>query len=131
MKKTMLSLGMAALLFAACTEKKETNVTEGEVVVDTTANEVVADTIADAAVATDTVADGAKITVSGLVKSINQGKDGYSAELSDDAGKTYTATISIPNMADPKQYRAVKVGDKITVTGELHNQIIVVRELKN
>ncbi|TRW27355.1 hypothetical protein FMM05_01570 [Flavobacterium zepuense] len=131
MKNTMLSLGMAALLFAACAEKKDANATEGDVAVDTTANEVVADTVQDAAVATDTVTDGAKITVEGKVTEINRGKDGYSAKMQTAEGKFYTATISIPNMTDPKQYRSVAVGDVINVIGELHDEIIVVRELKN
>lgn len=62
---------------------------------------------------TDTV-----ITVTGKVIGINQGKDGYTAKLRSTAGPDYYATISIPNMADPKKYRAVKEGDLITVSGE-------------
>jgi len=131
MKNTMLSLGMAVLLFAACAEKKDTNAADGETAVYTTANEIVTDTVLDAAVATDTVTDGAKVTVKGKVTEINRGKDGYSAKVQTAEGKFYTATISIPNMIDPKQYRSVAVGDVINVTGELHDEIIVVRELKN
>ena len=57
-------------------------------------------------------------TVKGTVTAIEQGKDGYTAHLKDDSGKEYHATISIPNLDDPKEYRAVKVGDVITVHGE-------------
>ncbi len=63
--------------------------------------------------------EGDIITVTGEVFEINQGKDGYSAKLKNTDGQTYMATISIPNMADPKDYRAVKKGETITVTGEV------------
>ena len=58
------------------------------------------------------------VTVKGKVAHIVPGKDGYMAEITDDTGKTFFTTISIPNMKDPKQYRQVKVGDVVTVKGE-------------
>lgn len=110
-------------MFAACAEKKETTTTEDQEpvateVADTTAT--AADTVTDAATAIEKPVDGAEITVKGKVTEINHGKDGYSAKLQGEDGKSYVATISIPNMADPKQYRSVNVGDVITVIGESH-----------
>lgn len=74
-----------------------------------------------------------EVAVTGTVKEINKGKDGYTAKIADEAGKTYNATISIPNLKDPKQYRSVAVGEKISVKGESFasdaDNYIVVREL--
>lgn len=56
--------------------------------------------------------------VRGTVTNVQNGKDGYTATIKDDTGKLYYATISIPNLKDPKQYRTVKNGDLITVKGE-------------
>ncbi|RZJ74892.1 MAG: hypothetical protein EOO45_07280 [Flavobacterium sp.] len=67
---------------------------------------------------TDVATEPIMRTVTGSVVSINQGKDGYTAEIKDARGVAYFATISIPNLDNAKQYRAVKVGDNITVTGE-------------
>lgn len=74
-----------------------------------------------------------EVAVTGTVQEINKGKDGYTAKIADEAGKAYNATISIPNLKDPKQYRSVAVGEKISVKGESFasdaDNYIVVREL--
>ena len=74
------------------------------------------------------------ISVEGEVKEINQGKDGYTAILTTEDG-IYFATISIPNLKDPKQYRAVKIGETIKVKGDSwkmeEDNYITVRELLN
>jgi len=74
------------------------------------------------------------ISVEGEVKEINQGKDGYTAILTTEDG-IYFATISIPNLKDPKQYRAVKIGETIKVKGDSwkmeQDNYITVRELLN
>ena len=135
MKNRLLMAGITAavLSLASCAEKKEASA-DGDQAIDTTA--VTADTTAveaDTVATTDVPAEEAAaetITATGKVTEINKGKDGYSATLQAEDGKTYTATISIPNMTDPKKYRSVAVGDKITVTGELHDTFIVVRDLK-
>lgn len=71
-------------------------------------------------------------TVEGEVKEINKGKDGYTAILTTEDG-IYFATISIPNLKDPKQYRAVKIGETIKVSGDSwkmeNDNYITVREL--
>lgn len=73
------------------------------------------------------------ISVEGKVSEINQGKDGYTAILTSAGGKVYYATISIPNLKDPKQYRAVKIGESIKVSGDSwkmeDDNYITVREL--
>lgn len=58
------------------------------------------------------------VTVQGKVNEINKGKDGYTAILTTEDGKIYYATISIPNLKDPKQYRSVQIGETIKVTGD-------------
>jgi len=120
MKNKIVMLGLAVTLgFAtACSEKKEAVTTQDPSAaidaVDTTA--ALNDTTA-AGIPAEPVTEGTDITVKGTVTEITNGKDGYMAKIKDEEGKLYTATISIPNMADPKQYRAVKVGDVINVTG--------------
>jgi hypothetical protein len=73
------------------------------------------------------------VSVEGKVSEINQGKDGYTAILTSEDGKVYYATISIPNLKDPKQYRAVKIGETIKVSGDSwkmeDDNYITVREL--
>ena len=54
----------------------------------------------------------------GKVTQITRGKDGYTAEIKTDAGKTYSAVISSVNLAGSGQYREVKIGDVIEVEGE-------------
>ena len=72
------------------------------------------------------------IEVTGKVKSIINGKDGYTATLVTNEELIYNATISIPNMTDPANYRRVAIGESVTVSGELwkiqnENQITVRR----
>lgn len=85
----------------------------------------------DAVVEVDAPVD---VTVNGTVGEITFGKDGYTAQLKDDSGREYFVTISRANLDDPKQYRELKAGDKITVKGEsfkLDNKLhIKVEELK-
>lgn len=55
--------------------------------------------------------------VQGTVTAVQNGKDGYTATIKDDAGKLYYATISRVNM-DPAAYRTVQVGDRVVVKGQ-------------
>lgn len=128
----------AAVLATSCNKKaEETTEPAVEEIVDTTAVAApVADTTAAPAAvpATPEHKDNDVIEVAGKVTEINQGKDGYTAKISTAEGKAYSATISIPNLDNPKQYRAVKVGDNITVKGIVTNLesdvLIRVKELK-
>lgn len=74
------------------------------------------------------------VAVQGKVNEINKGKDGYTAILTTEDGQIYYATISIPNLKDPKQYRSVQIGETIKVTGDSwkmeNDNYITVRELE-
>ncbi|PZR11267.1 MAG: hypothetical protein DI539_20735 [Flavobacterium psychrophilum] len=123
-----------ALLAVSCGKKAGENTIEPA----TQEVDAVATPTPEAAVDTTSAATGneenAVIEVTGKVTEIIQGKDGYMAKLTTADNKKYTATISIPNLNDPKQFRAVKVGDNITVKGNVTNLesdvLIIVRELK-
>lgn len=119
MKKVVLPLLFAALtLTTACHNRKGDPEDEN---VPAVMKDTVAADNTDVAVPD---ADDAKtvqeslITVTGKVTDIRNGKDGYTATLKSIEGNEYKATISIPNLNDPKQYRSVKTGDTITVKGE-------------
>jgi|GEM_PF-502235 len=61
---------------------------------------------------------GKSVSVKGKVTQITRGKDGYTAEIKNDDGKTYSAVVSSVNLAGSAQYREVKIGDVIEVAGE-------------
>ena len=78
--------------------------------------------------ATTTVKDGrtitdttkvASATVEGKVIKIETGKDGYTAAIVTKDNQQYFVTISHANMTYHEDYRRVKVGEVITVTGEI------------
>ena len=50
------------------------------------------------------------------VTEIENGKDGYTATLTDETKGLYVCTISIPNLED--NYVSLKVGDKVKIDGE-------------
>lgn len=132
MKIKVLSIAfVGAVLLAACNKKVVEGTTEP------TVQQVavpVADNTATEAKEVTNPKDGDITEVTGKVTEINQGKDGYTAKLYSVSGQMYSATISIPNLDNPKQYRAVKIGDNITVKGEVTNLesgvLIRVKELK-
>ena len=57
------------------------------------------------------------ITITGTVKKITSGKDGYSAEVQTDADGVYAALVSIVNMGGPDKYKSCVVGDKVSFKG--------------
>lgn len=119
-KVLSLALIAAALSFTAC--KKETPKEEDAVIEIKDTTTVVTPSADSTVVTTETAVSETKtVTASGKITEINRGKDGYTAKFKGEDGKSYAATISIPNLKDAKQYRTVKVGDKITVTGEPTN----------
>lgn len=136
MKIKVLSIALigAAVLATSCDKKAEktTEPAVEEIADTTTVAKPVVDTTAT--VTAPTHKDGEVIEVTGKVTEINQGKDGYTATIYSPTGETYSATISIPNLDNPKQYRAVKIGENITVKGEVTNLesevLIRVKELK-
>jgi len=135
MKKLSRSLVMlmAVVALASCdsSKKSTTETTKGQTTTKVTSSK---SANGDVVEEVEEVTKKVTISVEGTVKEINRGKDGYTAKITDVTGQTYNATISIPNLKDPKQYRNVAVGDKITVTGETFksdtDNYIVVRELK-
>lgn len=131
MKKQTLSLFalLAVIALSSCDSSKKST----EEVTKKETTEVVKEEPAPAEEVAPAEEQKIEVAVVGTVKEINRGKDGYTAKIVDEAGKTYNATISIPNLKDPKQYRSVEVGQKISVKGESFasdaDNYIVVREL--
>lgn len=73
--------------------------------------------------------------VTGEVQAVTPGKDGYTAKIISADSLLYFATISHANLKEnAAQYRAVNVGEKITVKGDIwkmgEETHITVRELK-
>lgn len=139
MKINVLSIALigAAVLAASCNKKTEEAAQPAvqEVAETPAVAEPIADSVAKPATLPGTEhRDNDVIEVTGKVTEIIQGKDGYMAKLTTADEKKYTATISIPNLDNPKQYRAVKIGDNITVKGVVTNLesdvLIRVKELK-
>lgn len=69
-------------------------------------------------------------TVEGKVVEITNGKDGYTAKLETAEKEHYYVTISHSNLTNHEQYKSVKVGETLKVTGdswkmENQNQITV------
>jgi hypothetical protein len=85
----------ALLLLASCGESKSTTSTSG------TVTEKVMETK----------------TIEGKVTEIQNGKDGYTAKV-EVSKKSYFVTISRINLKNPAQYKSVKVGDALKVSGE-------------
>jgi len=57
-------------------------------------------------------------TITGVVQDIQNGKDGYTAQIQTVDNETYYATISHANLTDHSQYRTVQVGETIEVAGD-------------
>lgn len=139
MNKRIAAVGLIAALAFACTEKKEAETVTEETpavqeVVDATGTGT--DSVKPVEEAPDKsaqLAEGTEITVEGKITEINQGKDGYTAKIKMADGTVYFATISIPNLKDPKQYKKYAVGDVIKVKGKTfgieEDTIIKVEEL--
>ena len=116
MKTTAFLLAFSALLCVTACGKKESS-TLGEPAAGAVDSIEIDKTATDYPVPVSEMEE-TQITVKGKVTGITNGKDGYTAQIKDDSGKLYFATISIPNLDDAKQYRQVKEGESITVTGE-------------
>lgn len=65
----------------------------------------------------ETVKPARAMTIKGVVKDINRGKDGYTARIETSDRQIVAATISRSNLYDPKLYREVSVGEVLKVTG--------------
>ena len=58
-------------------------------------------------------------TITGKVESIESGKDGYTAKINTDKKEVYFATVSIVNVGGPQNYKQVKIGDQVSLKGEI------------
>ncbi len=60
------------------------------------------------------------VTISGTVKAITFGKDGYTANVQPDDGTSiYAALVSISNVGGPDKHQSCEVGDNVTFKGAL------------
>jgi hypothetical protein len=57
------------------------------------------------------------IIITGTVKSITNGKDGYTAEVQTDKDGTYAALVSISNVGGPDKHQSCVVGDVVSFKG--------------
>lgn len=122
MKKNILALvALSGMMTLTSCEKKievKTEIKDNQEVVAT-----------DTIVATETPAVETK-TVEGKVVEITSGKDGYTAKLETAEKEHYFVTISHSNLTNHEQYKSVKVGETLKVTGDFwkmedQNQITV------
>ncbi|MFY0255254.1 hypothetical protein ACDQ55_14995 [Chitinophaga sp. 30R24] len=133
MKTTVVIPGamlLAALSLNACQQSASHQETKDS----TSAVQETPVTVTDTtAVVADTAATNEK-EITGKVKEIENGKDGYTAKIEGEDGHTYAATISRANLKDPAQYKTLNTGDKVTVKGDSwmmgEEERITVRELK-
>lgn len=72
-------------------------------------------------------------TISGEVKEIKHGKDGYTAKIITATNDVYFVTISHSNLIIPTQYKSVEVGDQLNISGDFWtmegDKQITVREI--
>lgn len=68
--------------------------------------------------------------VFGTVQAIENGKDGYTAQIKNSKDEIYFATISIPNLGENGGYERFEIGNKVAIKGKVwklgkENKIIV------
>ncbi|MFV7236887.1 OB-fold nucleic acid binding domain-containing protein [Flavobacterium sp. ZB4R12] len=61
----------------------------------------------------------AEAKITGIVQSVEKGKDGYTAKIKTTDGTIYFAVISIPNLGSADKYHEFKMGENITLFGEI------------
>jgi hypothetical protein len=57
------------------------------------------------------------VEITGTVKTIEFGKDGYTAEVQTGAGESYAALVSIVNLGGREHFQQCNVGDEVTFKG--------------
>lgn len=106
-----LTVLSAVIAFASCESHKQSTITEsGTEVVKLRQPEK--DTLPSDKIPTETK------SVSGLVKDIKNGKDGYTAQILSPNGQTYFVTVSHANLNDHKTFRTVEIGEVLSATGD-------------
>lgn len=112
MKSHIQNLAMmsAVIAFASCnTAKTET---KPEAQIETTVSET------DTATAITEAPKSETKSVEGKVQDIQNGKDGYTAKIETSDKEIYFVTISHSNLKDHTQYKSVKVGETLKVSGD-------------
>jgi hypothetical protein len=126
MKYNIQNLAMlsAVIAFASCESNKKSTINESgdEVVKVRTPTQ---DTINK-----EVTPPAEERSVEGKVIETNHGKDGYTAKIETASKEIYAVTVSHSNLKNPKQYKEVKAGETLKVTGEFwkmgeENQITV------
>ena len=127
MKSQIQNLAMlsAVIAFASCnTAKTET---KAEIPTETTA------TASDSTTVVETPKAEIR-TVEGKVQEIQNGKDGYTAKIETAEKEVYFVTISHSNLKDHTQYKSVKAGETLKVSGDFwkmeNENHITVREIQ-
>ncbi|HLA54596.1 MAG TPA: hypothetical protein VK623_00725 [Flavobacterium sp.] len=126
MKPNIQNLAMlsAVIAFASCESHTKKTITESGTEI------VKARTPIEDTINRETIPPLETKTVEGTVTDINNGKDGYTAKLETKEKEIYAVTISHSNLKNHEQYKTVKIGDQLKVTGdywklENENQITV------
>jgi len=127
MKSQIQNLAMlsAVIAFASCnTAKTET---KSEIPTETTV------TASDSTAVEETPKAEIKM-VEGKVQEIQNGKDGYTAKIETAEKEVYFVTISHSNLKDHMQYKSVKAGETLKVSGDFwkmeNENHITVREIQ-
>lgn len=117
-----LAMLSAVIAFASCNSAK-TDVK----------HEVQTETATSEALVTTEIPQETK-TVEGTVLENQNGKDGYTAKIETVNKEIYYVTVSYSNLKDHTQFKTVKLGDKLKVSGEFWqmegNNHITVREIR-
>ena len=61
----------------------------------------------------------AEAKITGIVQAVQKGKDGYTAKIKTNEGAIYFAVISIPNLGSADKYRVFKMGENVSLFGEI------------
>ena len=100
---------LSAVIAFGCNQRKPDETTETEVKTEQVTIPAAKDSI--------TETNAAK-TVEGTVREIINGKDGYTAKIETADKEVYFVTISHSNLTDHTQYKTVKIGESLKVTGD-------------
>lgn len=65
----------------------------------------------------DSTEPPSSIVISGIVRTVELGKDSYVANIQTNDGDTYVATINAANLVRPENFIQFKVGDRAMVSG--------------
>jgi hypothetical protein len=98
--KTLLLLVVMNMVLS-CSDNKKNTSNESASTQNNVLNEKAADTI----------------SITGTVRAITFGKDGYTAEVQTDAEGIYAALVSIVNVGGRENYKSCEVGDKVSFKG--------------